>query len=298
MMKGVTETLAGRVAILELYGFSNRERQKTSLNVDPFLPTKNHIAERESSQTSSSLRRVYKDIWLGGFPSLTAGPIKNRDLFFSSYVQTYLQRDVRDLTQVGNEASFLKFLKACSARTGQLLNYSDLARDADISVNTAKNWLSILQASHQVYLLQPYYSNLTKRLVKRPKLYFLDTGLCAYLTEWTSPETLEAGAMSGPILETYVFTEILKSWRHRGRIPQIYFYRDKDGQEIDFMFLQDQTLYPVEVKKSATPKREWTRTFRCLSNLQHKRGEGGIICLCKQVIPLANNTYAIPIGLL
>lgn len=235
---------------------------------------------------------------MGGFPALIAGPAKNRDLFYSSYLQTYLQRDVKDLAQVGNEAAFLRFLKACAARTGQLLNFSDLARDADVSVNTAKNWLSILQASLQVYLLQPYHSNLTKRLVKRPKLYFLDTGLCAYLTEWTSPETLEVGAMSGAILETFVFTEILKSWWHRGQVPQLYYYRDKDGREIDFLFLQDQFFYPVEVKKSVSPKREWAQGFKALDRLGQQRGEGGIVCLCRQEIPLGNNVSTIPVGLL
>ena len=146
----------------------------------------------------------------------------NRDLFYSSYLQTYLQRDVKDLTQVGNERSFVRFIKACAARTGQMLNYTELARDTDISLNTAKHWLSILQASFQVYLLQPYHSNVTKRLIKTPKLYFLDTGLCAYLTEWATAATLESGAMAGAILETYVLTEILKSWWYKGKFPQLY----------------------------------------------------------------------------
>ncbi len=298
MMKGVSETLAGRVAILNLLGFSNRERHQSGLGVAPFLPTKDRIAERRDSAASSNLQHIFRSIWVGGFPALIAGPAKNRDLFYSSYLQTYLQRDVKDLAQVGNEAAFLRFLKACAARTGQLLNFSDLARDADVSVNTAKNWLSILQASLQVYLLQPYHSNLTKRLVKRPKLYFLDTGLCAYLTEWTSPETLEVGAMSGAILETFVFTEILKSWWHRGQVPQLYYYRDKDGREIDFLFLQDQFFYPVEVKKSVSPKREWAQGFKALDRLGQQRGEGGIVCLCRQEIPLGNNVSTIPVGLL
>ena len=298
MMKGVSETLAGRVAILNLLGFSSRERHKSDLGVAPFLPAEERISEREVSAASSNLRHIFSNIWVGGFPALIAGPAKNRDLFYSSYLQTYLQRDAKDLAQVGNEAAFLRFLKACAARTGQLLNFSDLARDADVSVNTAKNWLSILQASLQVYLLQPYHSNLTKRLVKRPKLYFLDTGLCAYLTEWSSPETLEAGAMSGAILETFVFTEILKSWWHRGQVPQLYYYRDKDGREIDFLFLKDQIFYPVEVKKSVSPKREWTQTFKALDRLEQHRGEGGIVCLCQQAIPLSDNVSSIPVGFL
>jgi hypothetical protein len=222
--------------------------------------------------------------------------VKNRDLFYSSYLQTYLQRDIRDLAQVGNEATFLRFLKACAARTAQMLNLSDLARDADVSVNTAKNWLSVLQASFQVHLLQPYYSNVTKRLVKRPKLYFLDTGLCAYLTEWSSPETLEVGAMSGPIFETHVYTEILKSWWHRGEFPQVYYYRNKDGKEIDLLFAADETLYPVEIKKSAAPTREWRKMFTVLDPLQEDIGESAVICLCQESLPLSETTLALPVG--
>src|SRR5436309_8783649 len=175
------------------------------------------------------------------------------------------------LAQVGNEASFLRFLRACAARTGQILNLTDLARDADVAVNTAKAWLSVLQASFQVLLLQPYHRNVTKRLLKTPKLYFLDTGLCAYLTEWSSPETLESGAMSGAVLETYVVTEVLKSWWNRGKQPPLYFYRDKDGREIDLVLIQDGTAYPMEVKKSASPRGEWTQPFATLDRLEPGR---------------------------
>jgi len=199
VMKGVSETLAGRVAIMNLLGFSNREQRMADLGLAPFLPTQQRITEREHSGCHFTLPQLYKNIWLGGFPALRAGLVNNWGLFHSSYLQTYLQRDVRDLAQVGNEAAFLRFLKACAARTGQLLNYTDLARDADVSVNTARKWLSILEANFQVYLLQPYHTNLTKRLVKRPKLYFLDTGTCAYLSEWTSPETLEAVAVPAAV---------------------------------------------------------------------------------------------------
>jgi len=298
MMKGVSETLAGRVAILNLLGFSNRERHKLHLGLPPFLPTHERIAERDTSGRRTSLAAVYRDIWTGSFPALIAGPVRNRDLFYSSYLQTYLQRDVKDLAQVGSEAAFLRFLKATAARTAQMLNLSDLARDADVSVNTAKNWLSILQASLQVYLLRPYHTKVVQRLVKRPKLYFLDTGLCAYLTEWSSPGTLEAGAMSGPILETHVLAEVLKSWWHRGLSPQLYYYRDKDGKEIDFLFVQDRTLYPVEVKKAASPKPEWVRSFSALERLGLNVGEGGVVCLCKQILPIVKRANAIPVGLL
>ena len=298
MMKGISETLAGRVAILNLLGFSTRERHRRDLGVTPFLPTRAAIKEREASAATSGIKSIYKDIWLGAFPSLTAGPVRDRDLFYSSYLQTYLQRDVKDLAQVGNETSFVRFLRACAARTAQMLNLTELARDADVAVNTAKNWLSILQASFQVHILQPYSTNLTKRLVKTPKLYFLDTGLCAYLTEWSSPETLAAGAMSGAILETHVLCELLKSWWHRGKSPQIYYYRDKDNNEIDFLFQKDQIFHPVEVKKTASPKREMARSFNTLARLKQPIGEGAVLCLCRQVVPLARDVDAVPVGII
>jgi uncharacterized protein len=296
VMKGVSETLAGRVAIVNLLGFSSRERHRLRLDVAPFLPTRQRLERREASHAGSLLRQVYHDIWLGGFPALTAGPVKDRDLFYSSYLQTYLQRDIRDLTQVGSEATFLRFLKASAARTGNLLNLSDLARDADVSVNTAKSWLSILQGSMQVFLLPSYHTNVTKRLVKAPKLYFLDTGLCSYLTEWSSPETLESGAMSGAILETHVFAEILKSWWHQGQTPELYYYRDKDRREIDLIFSQDGTLYPVEIKKSASPSPDWSRFFGPLGRLRSRVGEAGVVCLSPELLPLGENAHAIPVG--
>ncbi len=297
-MRGISETLAGRVGILNLLGFSLRERLGLTLDVPPFLPSPDRILAREASARKLSLKQVYEAIWKGSFPALIAGPARNHDLFYSSYVQTYLQRDVRDLTQVGNETGFLRFIKACAARTGQLLNYSDLARDADVSVNTAKSWLSILQASFQVVLLQPFHRNLSKRLVKRPKLYFVDTGLCAYLAEWTSPETLEAGAMSGPILETFVFGELLKSWWHHGQQPRLYYYRDKDGVEIDFLLVQDDKAYPVEVKKSAAPGQESTKAFASLKHAGLDLASGAILCFCKERMPLTDNLQMVPIGTL
>ena len=298
LMKGIAETLAGRVAILSLLGFSSRERRRRELRVDPFLPTERVLKQREASAPNLTLKRLYADIWRGFFPALVTKAVRDRDLFFSSYMQTYLQRDVKDLAQVGNEAAFIRFVKTCAARTGQMLNLTELARDADVAVNTAKSWLSILQTSFQVLLLPPYHSNFTKRLLKTPKLYFLDTGLCAYLTEWSSPETLEAGAMSGAILETYLIAEVLKSWWNRGKQPPMYYYRDKDGREIDLLLAQDQALYPVEVKKSATPRREWAQPFAALERLNPRPTAGGVVCLCRARLPLTATVTAIPAALL
>jgi len=297
MMKGVSETLAGRVGSLNMLGFSQWERDRRDLDRAPFIPARDLILQRGQRPGAHSPLQIYQDIWLGSFPALVTGTIQDRNVFYSSYIQTYLQRDVRDLTQVGDEAAFLRFIKACAARTGQLLNLSELARDVDVSVKTAKNWLGILQASFQIFLLQPYHSNVTKRLVKRPKLYFLDTGLCAYLTEWTSAEVLESGSMSGAILETFLLGEILKSWWHQGRNPSLYYYRDKDAREVDFVFSQDQRLYAAEVKKAASPQPKWSTTFTSLRRLSQTLAGACVICLHPEVLPIGNHAYAIPVGM-
>jgi predicted AAA+ superfamily ATPase len=298
MMRGVTETLAGRVAIVNLLGFSVREKHRLHLDVPPFLPTEERLGKRAGDPGPFELMPVYRDIWMGTMPALNTGEVSDRDLFYSSYLQTYLQRDVRDINGVGDESAFLSFLRAVAARTGQLLNLTELARDADVAVNTAKRWLSILEASFQIILLQAYHTNVTKRLVKQPKIYLVDTGLCAYLTEWSSPETLEAGAMAGALLETYVVTEILKSWWHRGKRPTAFFYRDKDKREIDLLLMQDQVVYPIEVKKSASPRAEAVRVFSALDRLGLERGPGALVCLTGQLIPLTRDGFAVPVGLI
>jgi uncharacterized protein len=208
LMKGVSESLAGRVAVVLLLGFSRKELTGQSQEARSFLPVPDEIGGRPDKRGTLSLKELYRLIWRGAFPAMALNEELDRDLFYSSYVQTYLQRDVRDLSRVGDEMAFLRFLRAAAARTAQMLNLTELARDADVAPNTAKNWLSILQASGIAYLLEPYHANVTKRLVKTPKLFILDTGLCAYLTQWSSPETLEAGAMSGAILETWIMAEL------------------------------------------------------------------------------------------
>ena len=220
------------------------------------------------------------------------------NLFYSSYVQSYIQRDIRDLAKVGDERAFVRFLRSSAARTGQLLNMSELARDADIASNTAKNWLSLLQASGTVYLLEPYFSNITKRMVKRPKLYFLDTGLCSYLTEWLTPETLEAGAMSGAIFETWVLGELLKSYWHNGLKAPFFYYRDKDQKEMDLIIIRDGLLYPLEFKKTASPNKKEAKNFHLLEKLKTPLGPGGVISLADQFLPLTSTVHTIPVAAL
>jgi uncharacterized protein len=295
LMKGVTESLAGRVAIINMLGFSQKEREHKGAAALPFLP-KERFDKKEESHLSIS--QINKHIITGSFPELVTRRVKDRELFFSSYMQTYLQRDVRDLLHVGELETFSRFLKACAARTAQLLNVAELARDTDINMATAKNWLSVLVASYQVYLLQPFHTNLTKRLIKTPKLYFLDTGLCSYLTGWHSAETLSSGAMAGAMFETYVFTEILKSYWHNLKTPEIFFYRDKDGREVDFLLQRDNKIYPVEAKRAATPKTAWTSNFTALNLLKKPAGMGAVVCMSKEALPLNKSAWALPVGMI
>jgi len=290
LMKGVSESLAGRVGIMNLLGLSQAEINNNAYESSPFIPT--DIKENKAI----SLPNLYKKIWKGSYPAIVINKELDRDVFYSSYLQTYLQRDVRDLANVGNEMSFLKFLQATAARTGQLLNLSDLAKDVSISQPTAKNWLSILEASGIIYLLKPYYNNITKRVVKTPKLYFLDTGLCSYLTNWTSSETLEVGAMSGAILETYVISEIIKSYWHNGKQESLYFYRDKDKKEIDLIIKQGDTLYPIEIKKTASPNKNMIKNFSLLEKLGMNISKGAIICLIDKHIPISVDVDAVPVS--
>ncbi|MCG2811131.1 MAG: ATP-binding protein [Candidatus Aminicenantes bacterium] len=296
LMKGVSESLAGRIGVVQLMGISQQESLATKKFSDPFLPIPKTIKIRVNDGKSFSLQELYTRIWRGSFPAVVLDERMDRDLFYASYVQTYLQRDIRDLAKVGDEIAFFRFLRATAARTGQLLNLAELARDADVSPNTAKNWLSILMTSGIVYLLEPYHHNVSKRLVKRPKLYFLDTGLCSYLTEWLTPMTLEAGAMSGAILETWIFSEILKGYWHNGRRAPFYYYRDKDQKEIDLIISQDGVIYPLEFKKTALPTQNDVRHFKTLTRLKTPVGPGGVICLAPAALPLGNSIFIIPVS--
>jgi uncharacterized protein len=298
LMKGISESLAGRVAIVELPGFSRREMQDQIKCSEPFLPTDKIIKERLKSAKALTLHELYHTIWRGSFPEIVLNQNMDRNLFFNSYTQTYLQRDIRAITKVGDEMRFLRFLKAAAARTGQLLNYASLARDADISQTSAHRWLSVLQASGLIFLLSPWHSNTTKRNLKSPKLYFTDTGLCSWLLEWSSPKTLEAGALSGHILESWVLGEIVKSYRNNGTPPPIYFYRDRDMREIDLLIMQDGITYPVEIKKTSAPSRRSVKHFSLLEKSGLKVGPGAVICLSEDSIPITENINTFPVAAL
>lgn len=301
LMRGVSESLAGRVALVGLAGLSLRERAWVPGAVYPrlpFMPFGEALAERAAR--ALPLPDLYREIWLGAFPGLVLAddPAALRPLFFSSYVQTYLQRDLRDLARVGDESAFLRFLKAAAARTGQLLNLHDLSRDADIAPNTAKAWLSILETSGMVHLLRPWHTNASKRLVQTPKMYFLDTGLAAYLADWSTPEALASGAASGAFLETFVVAEVLKSWWHRGREAPAWFYRDRDGFEADLLLIQDRVAHAVEVKKSASPRPEDLRPLPQLAKSDLAQGPGAVVCLAERRMPLSPGAEVVPVGMI
>jgi predicted AAA+ superfamily ATPase len=298
LMQGLTESLAGRVAIVDLLGLSQAESQGRAQPSQPFLPTSDWIAQARSAAQPQSLQSLYAQIWLGAYPRLQTQGAQSRDVFYSSYVQTYVQRDVRELLKVSDPLSFHRFLGVVAARTGQLLNYTHLANEVDIDTKTAKAWLSVLEASGLVYLLQPYHRNLTKRMIKSPKLYFLDTGLAAYLTKWSSPESLEAGSMSGAMLETWAVAEILKSYWHNGKEAPLYFYRDTDQKEIDLLIESDDVIYPIEIKKTATPSTQASKAFVAATYLGKTVGPGAVLCLAPRDVPLSASVTAIPMGYL
>lgn len=293
LMRDASESLAGRVGIVHLLGLSQAEiAGQPSV---PFLPTKELLTAKRKRTEKGSLTEAFTAIHRGSLPALHAE--ENRpdvEQYYSSYVQTYLQRDIKDLTQVGDELAFLRFLTAVAARTGQMLQYSDLARDIGISQPTAKKWLSLLVTSGIVTLVEPWYSNMLTRMIKAPKLYFLDTGLAAYLTRWTSPEALEAGASSGAFFETFVVSEILKSWYNAGKTPPVFYYRDKDRNEIDLILEVDGKLHPIEIKKSATPGKDAIAAFRVLADAGRSVGAGGVVCCASEYLPLDAKNSIVP----
>jgi predicted AAA+ superfamily ATPase len=293
MMKNVSESLAGRVGIINLRGFSLNELEKKP-DYNPFLPTSEYITEQRKSAKKYGLKEIYEIIHRGSFPAMNVEKNQDWEMFYSTYLNTYLERDIRDLTKISDELTFLQFIRTVAARTGQMLNYADIASAVGISQPTAKSWLSLLVSSGLVYLLEPYHNNINKRIVKTPKIYFIDTGLCSYLTNWSTPEVLEAGAMSGAMFETFVVAEILKSYLHNGKRAPIYYYRDKEKKEIDLIIERDGKLYPIEIKKTAKPDKSGIKNFDVLSNY----AQGAIICLCSEDLPLTKDVNVVPVGYL
>ena len=298
LMKNVSESLAGRVGILTLEGLSQDEKNGHA-EVPPFLPTKEYLSTKATIATPTNLKTIYHLIWKGSYPKLFNADDSLWSVYYDSYIQTYLERDIRSLSSVNNELDFLKFMRVLAARTGQELEYSSIADEVGVSAPTIKSWVSILKASGIVFLLEPYYKNITKRIIKAPKVHFMDTGLACFLTGWNTPETLEAGAMNGHILESYVVSEIIKSYWHNGKRPNIYYYRDKDKREIDVLLEENGVLYPIEIKKKSNPDINDIKNFAVIEKvLQQKRGNGAVICMAETHLPLTDCDNIIPIGYL
>ena len=296
-MKSVSESLAGRVGILELYPLSNREIENK--NEDFFLPIYESLENKEKTKRLD-VDKVYEKILKGSYPELYSNPnIEPRD-FFESYIKTYIERDIRELINVKDETKFLKFIESVAVRTGQELNINDISNSIEINNMTAQNWLSILVSTGLVYLLQPYSNNNISRIVKRPKLYFMDTGLACYLAGYMDSITLEKSAFNGAIFETYVITEIIKSFANAGLDSRkyLYYYRDNNGKEIDLLIIYNNTVYPLEIKKSFNPGKQAIKNFDVVNNFGLEIGNGGVICLAKDLFPLDKSNNLIPLELL
>ena len=293
LMSSASESLAGRISIVEMCGLSLRELFHIDFD-KPFIPDDSYIRERSDSIAP------YSDIWSvihrGSMPELL-DPERDWEWFYRDYVRTYLERDIRRIINIKDEIKFRNFLTCLAARSGELLVYQELANEVGIDIKTAQSWVSVVAASGLVRIIHTYQNNIIKRSIKTPKLFFMDTGLLCYLTGWNSPEVLKKGAMSGSIFETFVVSEILKSYSNSGSgTDGIYYYRDKDKKEIDLLIESGNTIHPVEIKKSGSVKKDWIKNFSVLEKIPGKQvGRGAVICLAEKRLPINDKVDALPI---
>ena len=297
MMEGVQESLAGRVALLHLSPLSQSEIMKRPPE-PPFSLELPLLSERQNGRQMLNTPEVFQRIHQGGMPALVTGTYSNASIFYSSYIDTYMERDVRRLSNDIDSLKFLRFLRSVAARTSQQVNYKGIADDAEIDQTTAKNWLHVLEALGIIFLLGPYSDNVLKRTVSTPKLYFYDSGIVCYLTRWSSPETAMEGAMSGALLENYTVAEIIKTYQNAGQEPFLYYYRDKDAREIDLILEQDGKLFPIEIKKMASPPKKLTKVFDLIDKSPLQRGTGAILCMADQLGAFDQNNLIVPISLI
>lgn len=296
MMNSAKESLAGRVGVLRLQGLSKAEIERKPSS-PPFVPSLDAKRWRERN-AGWDIRRIYDAVVKGGYPECFSEPHMKVSRYFQSYIETYVERDIREMVDVTNIGQFRTFMRVCAARTGQLLNYADLARDTGISTPTARTWLSLLEVSGLVYILYPYYNNVIKRAVKTPKLYFTDTGLCSHLLGITDSEAAISSPMSGALLETYVIMEICKSHWYSGTNAEFWFYRDASQHEIDLVLEVDGTLYPIEVKRAASVK---TRDIQPNMNVFRgsvaaKVGMGAVVLASSDFGAIDAQTALVPVG--
>ena len=296
LMHGVQESLAGRVALLHMSPMSQRE-----IIDAPCVPfttdLKRFLAERNQIQPVTT-PELFERLWRGSMPGLVSGNYADRNIFYSSYLSTYVERDVRELSNTVDALKFNRFVTAVAARCSQLLNYKALADDADIDIQTSKAWINILETLEIIFLLHPYSNNVLKRTIKTPKVYFYDTGLVCYLTRWSSPEVAESGAMSGALLENFAVSEIMKGYQNAGLEPYLYFYRDRDAKEIDVILEGDGKLCPLEIKKTAKPDKRLTRVFGVIDKSPLQLGTGAVLCMAEQFGAFDSNNLIVPIWMI
>lgn len=294
MMQDVSESLAGRIASFDMASLSTAEIEERPATL--FHPDLASIRERLKYSKPKNIHQVYEDIFRGGMPKLRVTDI-DRDRFYMDYINTYIERDIKDLAQVGKLNEFYDFLVYMAARTGQELKYDEIAGAIGISAPTAKAWVTILERSGVIFILHPYYSNITKRLVKTPKVYFMDTGLAAYLCRWPSAETLENGAMDGAFFETYVVSEIVKSYYNAGKPVDLFYYRDIDKKEIDLLIVEGDKMYPIEIKKGKEPSKP-DKNFGVLQQFKMDVQPGIILCMSDELIPYNRGSWYCPVSVL
>lgn len=294
MMQNVSESLAGRIAIFDMAGLSAAEIEERPAGM--FHPDLESIRERLKHNKRKNIHEIYDAIFRGDMPKLRSTDL-DRDRFYMDYINTYIERDIKDLAQVGKLNEFYDFLVCMAARTAQELKYDEIAGTIGVSAPTAKSWVSILERSGVIFILRPYYSNITKRLIKTPKVYFMDTGLAAYLCRWPSAATLESGAMDGAFFETYVVTEIVKSYYNAGKPVNLFYYRDIDKKEIDLLIVEGDKMYPIEIKKSKEPPRP-DKNFGVLRQFKMDVQPGIILCMSDDLVPYNREAWYCPVSVL
>lgn len=294
-MKNVSESLAGRVGIIEMYGLSTNELNMQSDEI--FIPEISELQKKKIINKPDS-NKIFERIFKGSYPELYINENVTLNEYYESYVKTYIERDIRDLINISDEIKFMKFMTSIAARTGEELNITTVANDAEISVPTAQSWLSILVNTGLVILLEPFSNNVIKRTIKRPKIYFMDTGLACYLAKYPSAEILEASAYAGHIFETYVVSEIVKTFANNGKDFKryLFYYRDDKKRQIDLIIDYNNKLYPIEIKKGKKPNGECTKNFEVLGNLNMEIGKGIVLCMCDEIFPIDRDNYYVPVN--
>ena len=297
LMELAQESLAGRVAILHMSSLSQHEIYGSG-DCTPFTLDLGALKAREKTNAPADIAEIYDRIWKGSMPGLASGKFSDRDVFYSSYLQTYIDRDVKEQVQLADPLLFRDFVRAAACRAGQMLNVHDIAQDVGVSDDTAKRWLQVLEKSDVVFFLRPYSNNLLKRTVKTPKMYFFDTGLVAYLTRYSSPEILANGAINGAILENFVVSELLKSYHNNAKECLLWYYRDSNSNEIDMVIESDGMLHPLEIKRSVNPGSELISAFNLLDKASIPRGKGAILCMRPKLSAVNSENYIVPIWMI